>query len=44
MGRWTELIIFALFCAFWVWLFYFLQKKDERGKDKKEKIDDYLIK
>ena len=44
VNRWLELIILALFGVFWVWLFYFLQKKDEKGKDKKEKIDDYLIK
>jgi len=48
MNRWLELIILALFCVFWVWLFYFLKKQDEKGKDKKEKmkkeINDYLIK
>ena len=46
MNRWIELILFALFGVFWVWLFYFLQrfdKKQEKKKDKKEDINDYLI-
>lgn len=47
MERWTELILFALMGLFWVALFYFLKKQDEKGKDvkeDKEDTDNYLLK
>jgi hypothetical protein len=46
MRYWTELIILVIGALFWVWLFYFFQKRDEKEKEVKDDkdINDYLLK